>query len=105
MSAWPRLLGGAALFLIGLAGGWELRGWKDGTITTTASATKRANASVRREVKADREISHAVEVASKASENADAALAGSKVDPSCPPGVGAVSGPLADELRLEFGKK
>ena len=93
------------MLVVGAAAGWEGRGWWDGSTQTTATATKSANKAVKREVKADREIVTAEAKTATAITSAEASIANTTVDPSCPPGRGRVSGPVADKLRLEFSKK
>lgn len=105
MNSFWRFLGGVGLLLVGVGAGWELRGYKDGTITTSSKATKQANAAVQREVKADREISNAANVAATAAKSLEDELRTGSIDHNCTPGSGAVSGPVVDSLRLEFSKK
>ena len=105
MNSFWRFLGSLGLLLVGVGTGWELRGYKDGTITTSSQATKRSNAAVRREVKADREIADATNVVATAAKSLEEELRTGSIDQNCTPGSGAVSGPVVDSLRLEFSKK
>ena len=89
----------ALLLTVGLALGWFGRGWWDGSTITAATASAQAQDAVTVGAGDTVRIVDASRQTADAAERVRIITRTVEVAPECPPGRGAVSAELADELR------
>lgn len=92
-------------FLAGAAVSWAVRGWWDGSTISAEDAQESAQAAIDQAIKSASKIERAQSVADAARRAASKSIEVQNVDKTCPPGAGAVSDDLTNELRAAFGAK
>lgn len=88
--------------VLAFAAGWFGHGWFYGTHVSTKSAAEQSQEFVTAAVEDDRKIVAAQAESDVAEEQVRAVFRTVTVEKECPPGRGAVSQPITDELRTLF---
>ena len=99
MTDLARLLLHVLTLAAGLLIGWHARGWHDGTTISAATASTQAQDAVTVGAGDTVRIVDASRQTADAAERVRIITRTVEVAPECPPGRGAVSSELADELR------